>query len=265
MRRKKAIKHGRAIPVLLAAAAGYLIGSWHTGAVRGKEPSGTHTAAETIALRFPRALSEAPVVQAVGYQPTPAHDSAANNAQLALFEPEPMLPSSGSLAMTQSVAAAPAATPPADSQTAERPGTEQTADLASVEPVLSTEAAIAPKPKNIISAIKARAVLVHHQAKRPGYFLDEAQIADIKRRLHLTPDQEQMWPAVAAALRSIGEQKEREARLRGMAGTIDPNSAQVQDLKSAAIPLLMSFSDDQKDEVRDLARNMGLNQLASEF
>ena len=47
--------------------------------------------------------------------------------------------------------------------------------------------------------------------------------------------------------------------------SIDPNAAEVQDLKSAAIPLIMSFSDEQKNEVRSLAHVMGLDQLASEF
>ena len=42
----------------------------------------------------------------------------------------------------------------------------------------------------------------------------------------------------------------------------DPNSAEVQGLKSAAIPLLMSFNSEQKDEVRNLAHVMGLDQLA---
>jgi hypothetical protein len=95
--------------------------------------------------------------------------------------------------------------------------------------------------------------------------LDDAQIASIKQRLHLTPDQERMWPAVEAALRNIGTEREREARWQGTPGAVDPNSTEVQDLKSAAIPLLMSFSDEQKDEVRNLAHVMGLDQLASEF
>jgi len=95
--------------------------------------------------------------------------------------------------------------------------------------------------------------------------LDDAQIASIRRRLHLTPDQERMWPSVEAALRTIGSEKEREARAGSTPRAIDPDSPEVQDLKSAAIPLLMSFSDEQKDEVRNLARGMGLNQLASEF
>jgi hypothetical protein len=265
MRRKKAIKRGRAIPILLAAGAGYLIGSWNTAVVRGNEPFGTRTAAETIALRFPRALGEAPVVQAVGYERTPARDSAANAEQLALFEPEPMLSPAAAPAIGNSVAASQAAIPSSDLQTADRPGPEQTADIAPIEPAPAANAPIAPKPKELMSAGKPRPGLARHQVKRTGYFLDDAQIADIKRRLHLTPDQERMWPEVEAALRNIGIAREREARLRGAAGAIDPDSTQVQGLKSAAIPLLMSFSDEQKDEVRNLARGMGLDQLASEF
>ena len=54
---------------------------------------------------------------------------------------------------------------------------------------------------------------------------DDAQLASIKRRLNLTADQEQMWPAVAVALRNIGVEREREARARGVAGEINPDSA----------------------------------------
>jgi hypothetical protein len=79
-----------------------------------------------------------------------------------------------------------------------------------------------------------------------------------------------MWPAVALALRNIAFAHAREANRRSAPadkahGAIDPNSAEVQDLKSAAIPLLMSFNDEQKGEVRSLAHVMGLDQLASQF
>jgi hypothetical protein len=40
-------------------------------------------------------------------------------------------------------------------------------------------------------------------ASRPGGVLNDAQIASIKQRLNLTPEQEKMWPAVEAALRKI--------------------------------------------------------------
>jgi hypothetical protein len=39
----------------------------------------------------------------------------------------------------------------------------------------------------------------------------------------------------------------------------------VQQLKSAAFPLIMSFDEEQKSQVRQLARNMGLEQVAASF
>ncbi len=100
--------------------------------------------------------------------------------------------------------------------------------------------------------------------------LNDAQIASIKERLHLTPDQERMWPAVEAALRNIAYTHAQEARgARRVPGTaaqtaaVDPNA--VQGLKSAAVPLIMSFNAEQKDEVRNLVHVMGLDQLASQF
>ena len=84
-------------------------------------------------------------------------------------------------------------------------------------------------------------------AGRPGFVLNDAQIASIKSRLHLTPDQERMWPAVEAALRNIAYAKARDARpARRRRSTdvasLDPDSAEVQGLKSAAFPLIMSFT-----------------------
>ena len=104
---------------------------------------------------------------------------------------------------------------------------------------------------------------------RPGYMLDDAQIASIKERLHLTPDQEQMWPAVEAALRNIAYTRAQQARGRGVSGDTRRSPTSIprawQGLKSAAVPLIMSFNDEQKQEVRDLAHVMGLDQLASQF
>ena len=47
--------------------------------------------------------------------------------------------------------------------------------------------------------------------------------------------------------------------------TIDPNSQGVQQLKSAAFPMIMSFDEEQKNHVRHLARNIGLESVASSF
>lgn len=264
MRRKKAIKRGRWASVLVAAVVGYLLGSWNAAAVRSSQASGAQTAAQTVALRFPSDLQQAELQQGSA-APAPSYQLASestvivHNANRALFAPEPMLPA-------QPVE--PQAAEPTDTQqAAAEPAPVQVADLSSTPPMAPAHVAaapIAPKPAEVASTAKPHPAPVHHQA-RPGYMFDEAQLASIKRRLNLTPDQEEMWPAVAAALHNIGLEHEREARARGAAGQINPDSPQVQDLKSAAIPLIMSFSDEQKDEVRTLARGMGLTQLASQF
>jgi ABC-type transporter Mla MlaB component len=44
---------------------------------------------------------------------------------------------------------------------------------------------------------------------------------------------------------------------------IDPDSAEVQQLKSAAMPLLFQLREDQKREIRSLANLIGLGAVAS--
>jgi hypothetical protein len=122
-----------------------------------------------------------------------------------------------------------------------------------------------------VPAAKATAAAAHRPTNdRPGYILNDAQIASIKERLHLTPGQEEMWPAVEAALRNMAySHAPSPPRGRGVpagatqTAAVDPNA--VQDLKSAAVPLIMSFNSEQKDEVRNLVHVMGLDQLASQF
>jgi hypothetical protein len=243
MRRKKASKraHGRVGWFLLAAATGYLIGNWNASAVRGDAPAGLQTAAQTIALRFPQDLSDAPVVEVSGNAPDAVPASATlGDAQLALFAPAPIISRK--------------AVPQASAQTAS----------AEPMPASPSPSATPPKPVQQVVAVKPR--VAPRVANRAGYMLDDAQIASIKQRLHLTPDQERMWPAVEVALRNIAFARTRDARQHGaQPGTIDPNSAEVQNLKSAAIPLIMSFSDQQKDEVRSLVHVIGVDQLATQF
>jgi len=99
--------------------------------------------------------------------------------------------------------------------------------------------------------------------------LNSAQIASIKERLKLTSYQNTLWPPVESALRDISYQSGHDAARKSAAeargGTIDPNSAPVQRLKSAAFPLLMSLNEEQKQEVRTMVRLMGLENLASMF
>jgi hypothetical protein len=99
--------------------------------------------------------------------------------------------------------------------------------------------------------------------------LNNAQIASIRERLKLTSYQIQLWPPVESALRDITWQGHGDPSHKTAANprgaTIDPNSVPVQRLKSAAFPLIMSMSYDQKEEVRTMVRLMGLENLASQF
>jgi hypothetical protein len=91
--------------------------------------------------------------------------------------------------------------------------------------------------------------------------LRDQQIASIKERLKLSSAQERHWPAVEVALRGVLRHA-YEAKRTGD-GSIDPNSPEVQRLKSAAMPLLMQMRDDQKREVRQLAHVIGLADVAA--
>jgi hypothetical protein len=95
--------------------------------------------------------------------------------------------------------------------------------------------------------------------------LSDAQIAGIKDRLKLSPDQESYWPGVENALRAIARKLHatRQADPHAAMAAIDPDSAEVQQLKSAAMPLLFQLREDQKREVRALARLIGLEQVAA--
>jgi hypothetical protein len=95
--------------------------------------------------------------------------------------------------------------------------------------------------------------------------LSDVQIAGIKERLRLSPDQESYWPAVEDALRAIARKIHATRQTDPKAGNvpIDPDGAEVQQLKSAAMPLLFQLREDQKREVRSLARLIGLEKVAS--
>ncbi len=101
---------------------------------------------------------------------------------------------------------------------------------------------------------------------QPTYaILSDEQIAGVRERMKLTSYQAQYWPAIEAALRKIGAKLNRNAKggATVTAASIDPDSQEVQDLKTAAMPLLFTLSEDQKREVRTLARVIGLDAVAS--
>jgi hypothetical protein len=118
------------------------------------------------------------------------------------------------------------------------------------------QAAAPPKPK---------AAVTKPQPQKSYALLSDAQIAGIKDRLKLSSSQEYYWPAVEDALRAVAR-KLQAARLsnpNAAPSQIDPDSEEVQQLKSAAMPLLFQLREDQKDEVRKLARIIGLEKVAS--
>jgi hypothetical protein len=105
------------------------------------------------------------------------------------------------------------------------------------------------------------------QHARPNSLLDDSQIASIKQRLNLTPSQERMWPAVESELRKLAyappaqTPHQKGARAKPPA-TYELSSNDLERLNKAAQPLILSFSDDQKDELRTMARLTGLEKFA---
>jgi hypothetical protein len=261
MRRSKAFKRDRWLSILLAGLIGFLLGNWHAVPSRptGLSPS------QHVALRFPEAKADAAVAVADIAPDAPTSAIATStiatsamvlgDAQLALLSPDPMVPPSVRPSATQSPQ------PPVQAAVPQE---------ATLSPSPAPKVVPAPRPVQPRTELKSAPDGASRHANRPGFLLNDAQIASIKTRLHLTPDQERMWPAVEAALRNVAYAKAREAQRRGPAGSaevasLNPDSAAVQGLKSAAVPLIMSFSDEQKNEVRSLAHVMGLDKLASEL
>ena len=103
--------------------------------------------------------------------------------------------------------------------------------------------------------------------QKPYALLSDAQIAGIKERLKLSSAQESYWPAVENALRAVARKihETRQANPHATGAPIDPDCAEVQQLKSAAMPLLFQLREDQKREVRTLAHLIGLEQVASQI
>ena len=114
-----------------------------------------------------------------------------------------------------------------------------------------------PKPK-----------LVAKPAPQKTYaLLSDVQIAGIKDRLRLSSSQEYYWPAVETALRAVARKihATRQADPKATGIPIDPDAEEVQQLKSAAMPLLFQLREDQKQEVRTLARLIGLEKVAAQI
>jgi len=227
---------GCAFAVLSAAALAYAITSRPAAQERGPETAANTLRADTVVIRSESEHN------AAAMKLRAAEESAA--ADRALFIPAPtyMTPSYRQAAVEARPAPVVAAAVPMPTR---RPAQVQLASIAT-------------KP-----AIPA------HSLARPDAVLNDAQIASIKRRLNLTPEQERMWPSVEAALRNLSYAKANPQRgghdAAQAVASIDPAGADVQNLKTAAMPLIMSFSDDQMRELQDITRVAGLDKLVSKF
>ena len=143
------------------------------------------------------------------------------------------------------------------------------------EPLRQAYASTAPAdiglPKEVAPAAAAPAVLpkpkavAKPQPQKNYALLSDVQIAGIKDRLKLSASQESYWPPVENALRAVARKIHagRQANPNAQGLPIDPESEEVQQLKSAAMPLLFQLREDQKSEVRSLARIIGLEKVAA--
>jgi hypothetical protein len=196
------------------------------------------SSAEIVALRFPEELVDAASPAAAA--PDAAADRAVQQTlSILAFNPDPLgVPGPRSWASRQALEPVSAHPDPAAATAAgERTGSIAAAPAGRLAP--------APRAK--------------HQ---PATLFNDAQIASIKERLNLSRDQERYWPSVESALRYIGWRHSRE-RPGADPPTLDPDD--VERVKYAAMPLIMSLREDQKREVRMLAHVMGLEKIAAQF
>jgi len=175
---------------------------------------------------------------------------------LASYDPAPSQPDVSKADVTRSLRMAYAAQQsPADI------APPQITSPQAVTPAAMPQAPLAPPPPKVAAKPAA-------PPQKSYTLLSDVQIAGIKERLKLSPDQEYYWPAVENALRAVARKihssRQAEAHATG-APPIDPDSAEVQQLKSAAMPLLFQLREDQKNEVRTLARLIGLEKVAAQI
>jgi hypothetical protein len=196
------------------------------------EPAPSMTAAEALATRFPseNAVAQPPIFSTASVIPPSPGEVFDRNAVPGVTTVEPPWPAANGTAPP----AGPAAEPELPPSEAAKPS--------------------AASPRRSSSA-------------RSPSVVNDAMIASIRQRLKLTSEQQKLWPPVEAALRKITYTRAAMNPHRGQGATayIDASSPEVQELKTAALPLLMRLNGDQKHEVRELVHVMGLESLASQF
>lgn len=129
------------------------------------------------------------------------------------------------------------------------------------------EAPAAAEAPAVIQAPPKPKAVAKPQPQKTYSLLSDVQIAGIRDRLKLSSSQEYYWPSVESALRNVARKisANKLSNPHGPNVQIDPDCDEVQQLKSAAMPLLFQLRDDQKEEVRKLARIIGLEKVAQQI
>jgi hypothetical protein len=208
-------------------------------------------AAATAILGRDIVPASSPQVSAVAQSPVSNRESKKDRLAVVSYALAAYEPPQTTVALSEPLRQAYASAAPADIGLP-----KEVAPAAPTAPVALSPAA-APKP--------AKAVVAKPQPQKNYALLSDVQIAGIKDRLKLSASQESYWPAVETALRAVARKIHagRQANPTAAGVPIDPDSAEVQQLKSAAMPLLFQLREDQKNEVRTLARIIGLEKVAS--
>jgi hypothetical protein len=180
-------------------------------------------------------------------------------AALAAFEPQ----------ATNVVPAGPlrqafASASPADNIEAPKAADPRIADPKTADPKTADPKTVDVKAADLAASAKSKLVVKPPPQKTYALLSDE-QIAGIKDRLKLSSSQESYWPAVENALRAVARKIHATRQTDPKAAPIDPDAEEVQQLKSAAMPLLFQLREDQKREVRTLARLIGLEKVAAQI
>jgi hypothetical protein len=200
----------------------------------------------------------------------PVANRAAKQDRLAVFSlAQASMEPQQAIAATDVLRQAYASSSPADVEAAKAVAAlSQTAPVVAPVPMtsLATASVSAAEALPGLAPQPAKPKVASKPAPQKSYaLLSDAQIAGIKDRLRLSSSQEYYWPSVETALRNVARKinAERLSNPHAGAAQLDPDCEEVQQLKSAAMPLLFQLRDDQKDEVRKLARIIGLEKVAA--
>jgi hypothetical protein len=152
---------------------------------------------------------------------------------------------------------------------------EQTSDASVAAPAIETPVARVPlprpRPANAPGA-EGSASIAHQPGSiaiaaatrkansDDGEVLSPAGIDRMKMALALTAEQEEFWPAIAAELRAIGKALPKHVGKNGTPVNVDKET--MERLYWAAAPLITRLSYEQKQRVKQMARLMGLTQVA---